>query len=143
MLSTLHTCARSKSLPFLSTLQFSRKTQRKCLLPLCSPPLLHSVLLANRGQLCQPLFFFQAIAKLNLPHKLIGQQLQSEGDGLKEKTKESNRKREGQRQTTRKATEQTKNSATPFSKIIFKLCFSFCFVFLLNNMLGGLDWHFS
>lgn len=43
------------------------------------------------------LFFFfslRAIAKLNLPHKLIGQQLQSEGDGLKEKMTESNRKRE-------------------------------------------------
>lgn len=42
------------------------------------------------------LFFFslRAIAKLNLPHKLIGQQLQSEGDGLKEKMTQSNRKRE-------------------------------------------------
>lgn len=107
MLSTLHTCARSESQPFLSTLQFSRKTQRKCLLPLCSPPLLHSVLLANRGQLCQPLFFFQAIAKLNLPHKLIGQQLQSEGDGLKEKTKEQQKERRPKTNNT-KATEQTK-----------------------------------
>lgn len=87
------------------------------------------------------LFFFQAIAKLNLPHKLIGQQLQSEGDGLKEKTKESNRKREGQRQTTRKATEQMKNSATASTKIIFKLCWGY--FFSLNNMFGGLDWHFS
>lgn len=36
---------------------------------------------------------FQAIAKPNLPHKLIGQHLKSEGDRVKEKTKESNRDR--------------------------------------------------
>lgn len=29
--------------------------------------------------------FFQAIAKPNLPHKLIGPHLKSEGDGVKEK----------------------------------------------------------
>lgn len=53
------------------------------------------------GQLCQPLslylfFFLRAIAKLNLPHKLIGQQLQSKGDGLKEKMTERNGKRENE-----------------------------------------------
>lgn len=37
--------------------------------------------------------FFQAIAKPNLPHKLIGQHLKREGDEVKEKTKESKRER--------------------------------------------------
>lgn len=69
--------------------------------------LLSSLALCPLGSQGTIMPFFQAIAKPNLPHKLIGLHLKSEGDGVKEKTRQNNREREGKRQNNNKPTEQT------------------------------------
>ncbi len=74
---------------FCFALPFSKKTQRICLLPPCSP----SLALCPLGSPGTIMPFFQAIAKPNLPHKLIGLHLKSEGDGVKEKTRQSDTER--------------------------------------------------
>lgn len=50
--------------------------------------------------------FFQAIAKPNLPHKLIGQHLKRKGDGVEGENKREQQRIEAQRQNNDKATDQ-------------------------------------
>lgn len=88
---------------FFFCVTVQQKTQRNCLLPPCSS----SLALGPLGSPGTIMPFFQAIAKPNLPHKLIGPHLKSEGDGVKEKTRERATEGEGQRRNNNKPTDQT------------------------------------
>lgn len=87
---------------FCFCISAGQKTQRNCLLPPCSS----SFALCPLGSQGTIIPFFQAIAKPNLPHKLIGQHLKREGGGGEGENKREQKRIEGQRQNNNKATDQ-------------------------------------